>query len=84
MRAVWAEEKNIADPDVIDEIAAAHGHDGQGLREAADARTVRERYEGFTEQAVTASVFGYPTFIVDGEMFWGQYRLYFLQRKLKD
>lgn len=43
MRAVWAEEKNIADPDVIDEIAAAHGHDGPGLREAADARTVRER-----------------------------------------
>lgn len=82
MRAVWAEEKDISDEAVIDAIAAAHGHDGPGLREAADARTVRERYEEFTEQAVAASVFGYPTFIVDGEMFWGQDRLDFVARKL--
>jgi 2-hydroxychromene-2-carboxylate isomerase len=83
MRVVWAEEKNIADPEVIDEIAAAHGHDGPGLREAAEARTVGERYEEFTEEAVAASVFGYPTYIVDGEMFWGQDRLDFVARALK-
>ncbi|MDA0701665.1 MAG: 2-hydroxychromene-2-carboxylate isomerase [Proteobacteria bacterium] len=83
MRAVWAEEQDISDPAVIDEIAAAQGHDGPGLREAAEDRAVGERYEEFTEQAVAASVFGYPTFIVEGEMFWGQDRLDFVERALK-
>lgn len=49
------------DPD--DAVARADGADGIAALEAA------------TREAEAAGVFGAPTFIVDGEMFWGDDRL---------
>ena len=44
--------------------------------------TVTARFNAYTEEAITRQVFGAPTFIVDGELFWGQDRLDFLERAL--
>jgi protein-disulfide isomerase len=43
---------------------------------------VQERYEANTQQAIDAGVFGAPSFVVDGELFWGQDRLDFVERAL--
>ena len=43
---------------------------------------VQQQYEANTRQAIDGSVFGAPTYVVDGEMFWGQDRLDFVERKL--
>jgi 2-hydroxychromene-2-carboxylate isomerase len=43
---------------------------------------VAERYEGNTQRAIDAGVFGAPSYVVDGEIFWGQDRLDFLDRRL--
>jgi 2-hydroxychromene-2-carboxylate isomerase len=43
---------------------------------------VQERYEADTQRAIEAGVFGAPSWVVDGELFWGQDRLDFLQRRL--
>jgi 2-hydroxychromene-2-carboxylate isomerase len=43
---------------------------------------VRERYEAYTQQAIAAGVFGAPSYVIDGEIFWGQDRLDFVARKL--
>jgi len=40
------------------------------------------RYERDTQRAIDAGVFGAPSYVVDGEIFWGQDRLDFLQRRL--
>jgi carboxymethylenebutenolidase len=37
----------------------------------------------YTRQAMDAGVFGAPSYVVDGEVFWGQDRLEFLQRRLQ-
>jgi 2-hydroxychromene-2-carboxylate isomerase len=78
LRAVWAEEKNIADIGVLTEIAARHG--------VADAPAAIVRgkpiLERNTQEAVARQVFGAPTFAVGGELFWGQDRLDFLDRAL--
>jgi 2-hydroxychromene-2-carboxylate isomerase len=78
MRAVWAEERNIADIGVLTEIAARHG--------VADApgAIVRGKaiFEGNTQEALARQVFGAPTYVVAGELFWGQDRLDFLERAL--
>ena len=58
----------------------------QGLPAAwwDDSRSaaVQQAYEANTAQAIAAGVFGAPSYVVDGEIFWGQDRLEFLQRRL--
>jgi 2-hydroxychromene-2-carboxylate isomerase len=39
-------------------------------------------YEANTRAAIDASVFGAPTYVIDGELFWGQDRLDFVERRL--
>jgi carboxymethylenebutenolidase len=43
---------------------------------------VQERYESHTQAAIDAGVFGAPSYVVDGEIFWGQDRLDFVERAL--
>ena len=73
-RAVWREEKNIAEDDVIRAALAAAGFDpslaDRGLLSGA------EEYAANLEAAVEAGVFGAPFYVVDGVThFWGQDRL---------
>jgi 2-hydroxychromene-2-carboxylate isomerase len=51
--------------------------------EEARSPAVQERYESYTRQALDANVFGAPSYVLDGEVFWGQDRLEFLERALK-
>ena len=74
MRAVWREEKNIAEDDVIRAALTAAGFDpslaDRGLLSGA------EEYAANLEAAVEAGVFGAPFYVVDGVThFWGQDRL---------
>lgn len=78
MRAVWAEEKNIADAAVAAEIAARHG-----IADAAAAVAKgKSIYESNTQEAVARQVFGAPSYVFGDELFWGQDRLDFLDRAL--
>jgi 2-hydroxychromene-2-carboxylate isomerase len=80
MRGFWAEEKNIADADTLIALANAAGHDGQALWKSSETAAVQNEYEQFTNEAIAASIFGSPWYIVDGESFWGQDRLDFVER----
>jgi 2-hydroxychromene-2-carboxylate isomerase len=44
---------------------------------------VERQYQDTTRQAIEAQVFGSPTYVVDGERFWGQDRLDFLAQRLQ-
>jgi 2-hydroxychromene-2-carboxylate isomerase len=81
LAAVWAQERNIADRTVLAELLAECGLDAKRLAQA-DSQEVRERYEACTQQAIAAGVFGAPSYVIDGEIFWGQDRLDFVARKL--
>ena len=74
MRALWAEERNIAKDDTIGACLSAADFDpalaDKGLLMGA------ETYARNTEEAVMAGVFGSPFYVVDtGQKFWGQDRL---------
>ncbi|MEP1792955.1 2-hydroxychromene-2-carboxylate isomerase [Parasphingorhabdus sp.] len=83
-RACWAEEKDIAQDDVIRACLTDAGFDpdlaDSGLLEGA------ETYARNLEDAVEAGAFGAPFYVVDGQRFWGQDRIgdldLFLQGKL--
>ena len=72
-RAVWAEDRNVAEDEVVKAILAEHGFDpaiaDTYMMSAADT------YGANLEEAVRRGVFGVPFFIVGEERFWGQDRL---------
>lgn len=72
-RALWAEERDIADDSVIKPLLAAAGFD-PGLADWA-LLSAAETYAANLEWAVGEGVFGLPFFIWGGEKFWGQDRL---------
>ncbi len=83
LRAVWVDERNIADTDTLVELANDIGLDGKALRERSADSEIAEKYERETQQAIDRGVFGSPTYIIGDELFWGQDRLEFVERKLK-
>lgn len=82
MRAIWIEEKNVDDPDTLDAIASVAGFDGPALRAAADSEAIKAIFEAETKEAIERQVFGAPWYVYNGEPFWGQDRLEFLDRAL--
>ena len=82
MAAVWADEKNIADTDTLTTLANTLDLDGAALVRSADTPSIQAEYDGHTDAAVAANVCGAPWYVVDGEGFWGQDRLDFVERAL--
>ncbi|HEY8708686.1 MAG TPA: 2-hydroxychromene-2-carboxylate isomerase [Burkholderiaceae bacterium] len=81
LRAVWVEERNIADPRELASMLAALKLPAKRLDDAHSA-AVQARYDADTRRAVDAGVFGAPSYVVGGELFWGQDRLDFVQQRL--
>jgi 2-hydroxychromene-2-carboxylate isomerase len=82
LRAVWAEERDIGDPATLRAIALDCRLDPQALFDAAETTVVKAAYQAGTDAAIAAQVFGAPTYVLNGELFWGQDRLEFLDRAL--
>jgi 2-hydroxychromene-2-carboxylate isomerase len=80
MRAVWAEERNIADPETLRALAVELGHDGGNLLKSSETASVLAEFDRFTDEAMAANIFGAPWYVVDGEPYWGQDRLDFVER----
>jgi 2-hydroxychromene-2-carboxylate isomerase len=83
-RACWVEEKNIADPDTLVAVANAVGLDGNELLKYSASQAAADELHRNTEEAIAAQAFGVPWYRVDGEGFWGQDRLEFVERALQD
>lgn len=82
LAAVWAQERDIASADTRAALLAECGLAAQRSQDA-QAPEVQARYEAYTQEAIAAGVFGAPTWVIDGEVFWGQDRLDFVQRRLR-
>ena len=80
LRAVWAEERDIGEASVVTAILGAGGNDATALAPAMAA--AEATYHANTEAAIAAGVFGAPFYVVDGEVFWGQDRLDYLDDHL--
>jgi 2-hydroxychromene-2-carboxylate isomerase len=81
LAAVWRENRNIADESTLAALLVECGLSPERLRQSR-SQAVHEVYEANTRAAIDASVFGAPTYVIDGELFWGQDRLDFVERRL--
>ena len=83
LTAVWAQERDIADAQTLAALLAESGLDAShlaaSLTDAAGALA-----DAHTQAAIDAGVFGAPSYVIDGELFWGQDRLDFVGRRLQN
>jgi 2-hydroxychromene-2-carboxylate isomerase len=82
LAAVWAQQRNIADPVVLAALLAENGLDTARLEQSRQPK-VQQRYDANTQAAIELGLFGSPSYVIDGELFWGQDRLEFVERKLR-
>jgi len=84
-RALWEREETLADPATLALAAQRAGLDAAELRAGGPLDAELDGlYEKFTQEALSAGVFGAPSYVLpSGEIFWGQDRLELLERALK-
>lgn len=80
LRACWAAERDLADEKTLLAITDSVGLGGESLLAAAKSDAAAAVFESNTEDAIANDVFGSPTWMVKGELFWGQDRLDFITR----
>ncbi len=72
---VWQTQDNLADPAVLAALADEVGLPGAALVARADDPDIVAAYLANRPRALEADVFGAPSYVLDGEVFWGQDRL---------
>ena len=82
--ALWAEKLNMESPEVVAEVLSKVGIDATDFMARISEPEVKARLKSSTEEAVARGVFGAPSFFVNGEMFFGQDRLSFVEDALRD
>ena len=73
--AMWEQEKNMAEDDVILATLAAGGLDGPALMATAQEADVKQKLLANTEAAHARGAFGSPTFFLGDQMWFGKERL---------
>jgi 2-hydroxychromene-2-carboxylate isomerase len=73
--ANFAEDRDIADPGVLQGLIDAAGADGAQLLRDAQSPEAKAQLRATTAEAQRIGIFGAPDFVVNGELFFGQDRL---------
>lgn len=82
LKAVWQEERNPGDPATLAELIRDIGQDPDTVMQlGADPKWAAMRTAD-TQAALQRGVFGAPSYVIGDEIFWGQDRLEFVERRL--
>ena len=81
-QAMWVDGKDLGNPEVVGQGLAASGFEPGEVMQKVNEPEVKDRLRQITEGAIGRGVFGAPTFFVNGEMFFGQDRLDFVEEAL--
>jgi 2-hydroxychromene-2-carboxylate isomerase len=82
-RAMWVDDRNLADDAVVREVAESVGLDGAAALQAIEGPEVKARLRANTDEAIARGAFGAPTMMVGDELFWGNDRLHFVEAALR-
>ena len=81
--AVWVDGKNMGELDVIAQTLADNELDSEALMALSQDPEVKAQLISNTDAAVERGIFGAPTLFMDGEMYFGQDRLDFVEEALQ-
>jgi 2-hydroxychromene-2-carboxylate isomerase len=82
LNALWTADRDTGDPATLKAIITECGLDGDAVMKAGETSEMAAKRDAYTKHAIDQGVFGAPFFVIDGERFWGQDRLDFVDRKL--
>ncbi len=82
LHALWSEEQDVLLPQVRQAVADRLGMDGARLLAMAESDEIQQAWRQSHDEAIANGVFGTPTYVYEGERFWGQDRLEFLDERL--
>ncbi|WP_440464285.1 2-hydroxychromene-2-carboxylate isomerase [Psychrobacter sp. ASPA161_6] len=82
--ALWSKKLNMESPEVVAQVLTKAGFNATDFMTRISESEVKEHLKNTTEEAVARGVFGAPSFFVNGEMFFGQDRLSFVEDALRD
>ena len=80
--AAWGEGRDLTDGGVLRDVVEKAGLPSDGLADRIASAEVKEDLRRLTDEALAIGVFGVPTFVLEGELFWGHDRLEALARRL--
>ena len=80
LRALWRDDRDIADREVLAELCKEAGIDAQRVLAAALSEPIQAQFAGCSSEAIAKDVPGSPAYVVDGEVFYGQNRLEMVER----
>ena len=80
--AVWADELDVADEATIGALLSKSGFDAEAVIARAKTDEIAAIRQKNTEDAIAADATGVPSFVLNGEPFWGQDRLDMLDHAL--
>jgi 2-hydroxychromene-2-carboxylate isomerase len=81
--AFWQKAEDVGLPDVRRGLLDAAGFDGKQLLARENDADVKQRWDANLALATSAGIFGSPTFVIDGQPYWGQDSLPFVERHLQ-
>ena len=79
----WKRELDIEDRAVLGKVLDEIGADASGFFDFLEGEGRRE-HDRISQEAESIGVFGVPTFVIDGEIFWGGDRLWMVRDRLKE
>lgn len=80
--AMWANNQNLGDPAVVAQVLSEAGLDSAAIGASMQDGEIKKELFAVTAEAVEKGLFGMPAFIVDGELYWGQDRMDFVEEAL--
>jgi len=82
LAGVWAEEANLADENEIAARLTAAGHDAETILGLAKSEKIAAVRAANTVEAIEQDAVGVPAYVLNGEVFWGQDRIEFVDHAL--
>lgn len=81
-KAMWLDDKNIGDVEVLHGIIADAGLDADAILARTADDDIKQKLIANTQEAADRGAFGAPSFFVGEDLFWGQDRLMFVEEAL--
>src|SRR5262249_24520451 len=81
-RALWVDDADLNDPQVLGAIARAAGIEPEAALKAIEEQPIKDQRRANTDEALARGAFGAPRMIVGDQLFWGNDRLHQVERLL--
>ena len=82
-KAIWEDDKDISQPDILAQVLNEAGLDGATLVAATQTPEVKQALMDATQACVDRGAFGLPTFFLGDEMYFGKDRVWQIEQALQ-